>query len=36
MTILPNALLRAAGVCAVAAGATFMGVQLGHRPGGRS
>ncbi len=36
MTITHNALLRAAGACAVAAGATFIGVQLGRRRGGPS
>ncbi len=30
MTITPSALTRAAGVCAVAAGAIFIGVQIGH------
>ena len=36
MTITPNALLRAAGACAVAAGAVFIGIQIGHRRGGLS
>jgi hypothetical protein len=30
MTITPTSLVRAAGVCAVAAGALFIGVQIGH------
>jgi hypothetical protein len=30
MTVTPSALTRAAGVCAVAAGAIFIGVQIGH------
>ena len=30
MTITPNALTRAAGVAAVAAGAMFIGIQIGH------
>ena len=36
MTITPNPRLRAAGVCAVAAGAVFSGIQIGHRRGGLS
>jgi hypothetical protein len=30
MTVTPRALIRAAGVCAVAAGVLFIGVQIGH------
>ena len=36
MTVIPIALLRAAGACAVAAGTTVVGVQPGHRSGGPS
>jgi len=34
MTITHNAALRAAGACAAAAGATFIGVHFGHGRGG--